>query len=92
MNYEDWGNQLKKFLSEISDTQWQHAVWVKGSGPEVSSWVELIEGFLEDFSAGSFLDKHGEKLGDATRHALKKLVKAMESFDHQGQTDVQSLT
>ena len=43
-------------LGELADPEFQQRVWVRGEGPEVSSYVEVVCRLFDDTALGDVLD------------------------------------
>lgn len=53
-----WIQNIYSFIKEISDKDFQEKIWVKGLGPEVSSYAELRCSLYDDFNFELFLESH----------------------------------
>jgi len=48
--------ELLRVIKRISDISYQKRIWVKGEGPECSSFSETIDDFFESYEAARGLD------------------------------------
>jgi hypothetical protein len=46
MQYQDWIDAVVKVLEEFSSDEFQQRVWLRGEGPEISSYEEAVEPLL----------------------------------------------
>lgn len=49
-------NQMVDCLLELASTAFQERVWVRGEGPEVSSYVEVVCQLFDDTGLGDILE------------------------------------
>lgn len=61
-NYE-WLKDVRSVIREIADPEFQERVWVRGEGPEVSSWTEAMCKLFDDYHFDDFLDKDWQQFG-----------------------------
>lgn len=55
MTLSVWTKSIIETLKELSDSEFQQRVWIKGKGPEVSSFDEAINRLFDDFDFKGFL-------------------------------------
>jgi hypothetical protein len=58
MAYDEWLKKLISVVKDISDKEYQERVWLRGEGPEVDSWEEMICRFFDDYDGDNFVDNH----------------------------------
>lgn len=63
MNKQEWLQGIYKIVTEISDRTFQERIWIKGEGPQVSSWTEVICRLFDDYDFDSFLDEYATQIG-----------------------------
>lgn len=71
-------------LGQLADPEFQERVWVRGQGPEVSSYVEVVCQLFDDTGLGDLLDDGAaeaafgsEAVGELLR--LRQLVDSIPS-------------
>jgi len=50
-------SHIEQCLKELSDSEFQQRVWLRGEGPEVSSYSEVVCQLFDDTGIGDQLDK-----------------------------------
>jgi hypothetical protein len=83
MKYQDWIAVVIKVLEEFSSQEFQERVWLKGEGPEVSSYEEAVNRFFDDYAADQLIDVQWRQAG-LTKDKQKKLAAfrdALGAFD-----------
>lgn len=58
-----WLNGIQNAIREIANHEFQERVWVRGEGPEVSSFTEAICRLFDDYNFDDFLDEHWHNFG-----------------------------
>lgn len=48
MTFKDWTKHIIGHLDELSDEEYQSRIWVRGEGPECSSFTEVVCGLFDD--------------------------------------------
>ena len=72
---------LFEAIEEVSDAEYQVRIWVKGEGPECSSFVEVMCSFFDDAQAGYVLENHKEfGLSPEQTKALETLFFALSEY------------
>lgn len=84
-----WIDSIDGLLDELSDTEFQHRVWVHGEGPEVSSYSELMCGFFDDFSFDSFVEDSWEELhlSESLRSELRHIKSLLTDYNKEDSMD-----
>ena len=79
----EWLDRIEEFLEEISDVEFQERVWVRGEGPEVSSYSDLMCGLFDDFSFDAFLDESWGQfdLSETLHEELLRIRSQLNQFD-----------
>ena len=74
--------QVKSCLKELSDRPFQERVWVKGDGPEKSSYVEVVCQLFDDTGLGEELEKEDQPVfspkADETLRDLSGLINKID--------------
>lgn len=75
---------IKSCLKELSDIEFQKRVWLRGEGPEVSSYVEVVCQLFDDTGIGDQLSEleDGEILSQELDSALRELSILLDSIDY----------
>ena len=73
---------LVECLRQLADRSFQERVWVRGEGPEVSSYVEMVCQLFDDTGVGELLDAGGaaKALGAEASQELAKLSGLLDGF------------
>lgn len=79
MNSSIWIKNIYSIIKEISDKEFQERVWIKGLGPEVSSYTETMSRLYDDFKFDFFLESN---LGFSVllRNQLKDLNTKLNNY------------
>lgn len=74
---------LKDCLVELADIEFQRRTWLANSGPEVSSFSELVSQLFDDTGLSDVIDSHNlqEFVGDAAANKLRMLDNAISKID-----------
>ncbi|MDY6803726.1 MAG: hypothetical protein SXA11_07955 [Cyanobacteriota bacterium] len=62
-----WLNGIQNAVREIANPEFQERVWVRGEGPEVSSFTEAICRLFDDYNFDNFLDEHWQNFGFSSK-------------------------
>jgi hypothetical protein len=73
--------QVIECLDELADLEFQQRVWVRGEGPEVSSYVEVTCQLFDDTGLGDLLDAGSapQILGLAATEELLRLSQLVDA-------------
>lgn len=72
---------LLDVVSTISDLKYQERVWIKGLGPECSSFEETMCNFFDDFNAEEILINYKEyNISDKQYQILLKFYNRLRKF------------
>lgn len=63
MERSEWIEALSSVLEEFCSEEFQKRVWLRGDGPEVSSFVEAYCRFFDDLDANRLIDVEWRQLG-----------------------------
>ena len=76
--------QIEQCLKELADLKFQERVWVRGEGPEVSSYTEVVCQLFDDTALRDLLEAKKEKplLSDELDSILLDLSKVVDSIDY----------
>jgi len=83
--------QVLQCLRELADIDFQERVWIKGEGPEVSSYPELVSQLYDDTSLGDLLERgEGEPVfSSETDSLLQQLSTILDDTEaHASTADV----
>lgn len=70
MGKEEWIQGLLSVAAEFADKNFQERVWLRGEGPEISSWEEAMCRFFDDYDVDSLLEKYAKELNlTTTQHS-----------------------
>ena len=77
-----WLSGLLSTIREIGDESFQERVWLKGCGPEVSSYEEVMCRFFDDYAIENVIDVEWRALGLTVRQreGLISLRDALDIF------------
>jgi len=83
MQYRDWIDVVVKVLTEFSSQEFQERVWLRGEGPEVSSYEEAVNRFFDDYAADKLIDVEWRRagLGRDKREKLASFRDALDAFN-----------
>lgn len=75
---------IESCLEELSDIEFQKRVWVRGEGPEVSSYSEAVCQLFDDTAIGDFLDdtENGVVLSEELDSLLRELSNILDLIDY----------
>ncbi|MDL2321861.1 hypothetical protein LJC47_05895 [Desulfosarcina sp. OttesenSCG-928-B08] len=76
-------NTMVLCLKELSDVEYQKKIWVRGEGPDVSSYTEAICGLFDDTGIGDQLDNiksYGIVISAALDPILQKISDLVDSI------------
>lgn len=78
-----WIGALASVLEEFSSEEFQNRVWLRGEGPECSSYVEAMCNFFDDFDANRLIDVEWRQLGltESQRGKLALFRDVIKEFD-----------
>ncbi len=79
---EDWIALTVELLRQLSDPEYQERVWVRAEGPEVGSWDETVNLFLDNVNPLGFMDDYSQTLGltSIARNSLLNLERALSEY------------
>ena len=79
---ERWITLTTDLLRQLSDPSFQARVWARGEGPEISSWEETSNLFLDHVNPSGFLERSWQKLGltEDARDLLLNLARALDGY------------
>ncbi len=68
-------------IANIADPEYQNRIWIKGEGPQCSSFEETMCNFFDDYEAEDVLNKY-KKYGLSSRQyrMLKKFYKCLRNY------------
>lgn len=74
--------EIVECLAQLADTEFQERVWVRGEGPEVSSFDEVVCQLLDDSGLGDLLDheRGAAVLGSEAEEELQQLRTLMDGI------------
>lgn len=77
-----WLSGLLSTIREIGDKSFQERIWLEGSGPEVSSYEEVMCRLFDDYALSSVIDAEWRALGltERQREGLILLRDALDVF------------
>ena len=83
MDGKDWIQAIIEVLEEFSSQEFQERIWLKGLGPEVSSYEEAMCRLFDDLGLSLVIDDEWHRIGlnENQRDALKEFKIAIDSFD-----------
>ena len=70
-------------LRDLSDPDFQNRVWIRGEGPEVSSFVETVCELFDDSGLGTALEKGTCVYDEDIDSKLNKLSEMLDDIDTQ---------
>lgn len=73
--------QVLECLRELADAEFQERVWVRGEGPEVSSFSELVSQLFDDTTLGDRLESGETVFGRDADAVLNELSLLLDCFD-----------
>ena len=76
---EKWIKLIKEEIQEIADRDFQNRIWIKGQGPQDSSYVELMCRLFDDKHFDAFL-KNSTTL-ELSKELLYKLLVLKEKLE-----------
>lgn len=93
MNSEEWLANILSVVAQLADKGFQERIWLRGEGPEKSSWEETYCQMFDDFDLNGYLSNRDSSLSDEQYNMLKKLRDALERFGSDAQVvdDTQEL-
>ena len=65
MELATWKDNVLSVVKEISDETFQTRVWLRGEGPEVSSFEEAINRLFDDYLVEDFIEEFRKEHGAA---------------------------
>ena len=76
-------SNILSVLQKFSSEEFQERVWVKGAGPEFSSYEEACNQFFDDYLANKLIDEEWLSVGltKLQHDALAKFRDALEDFN-----------
>jgi len=80
MRYKDWVDAIVKTLEEFSSEEFQERVWLRGDGPQVSSYEEAVNRFFDDYDADELINVQWRDAG-LTHDERNKLVAFRETLE-----------
>jgi hypothetical protein len=82
MAYDEWLKNLISVVKVIADQEYQERVWLRGEGPQVDSWDEMICRFFDDYDGDNFVDNHMATAGLSERQqqSLRALRDALNAY------------
>ena len=81
MDLATWKRNVLSAVKEISDEEYQTRVWLKGVGPEVSSFEEAINRLFDDYLVDRFIVEYRKQHGDVFwLERLIDLTTALEDY------------
>lgn len=82
---------IKLCLQQLSDTEYQERVWVRGEGPEVSSYTEVVCQLFDDTALGDLLSSRLDEpvLSEELDSILLALSKIFDEIDYK--LDIQDI-
>jgi hypothetical protein len=82
MEYKQWLAAIAQVVNEFSSQEFQERVWLKGAGPEVSSYEEAACRFFDDYAANTLIDVEWRQAGltESQRQKLAEFRDILESF------------
>ena len=85
-----WLNGIQNAIQEIANSEFQERVWVRGEGPEVSSFTEAICRLFDDYNFDDFLDEHWHIFGLSSQlyRMLRKLRNLLNEYEEK-ETDAE---
>jgi hypothetical protein len=83
MKYPDWIGAVVNVLEEFSSREFQERVWLRGEGPEVSSYDEAVNRFFDDYAADELINVlwHQGGLDNDQRKKLAEFRDLLEVFN-----------
>jgi len=75
---------MESCLKELSDIEFQKRIWIRGEGPEVSSYVEVVCQLFDDTGIGDELSKmeDGIVLSEDLDPVFWELRELIDSIDY----------
>ena len=75
---------MESCLKELSDIEFQKRIWLRGEGPEVSSYVEVVCQLFDDTGIGDELSEmeHGIVLSEDLDPVFRELRELFDSIDY----------
>jgi hypothetical protein len=82
MAYDEWLKNLISVVKVIADQEYQERVWLRGEGPQVDSWDEMICRFFDDYDGDNFVDNHMATAGlsECQQQSLRALRDALNAY------------
>lgn len=74
-------SQIYNCLRELADYEFQKRTWLASTGPEVSSFPELISQLFDDTGLGDALENDFTGFDTQTNEALRDLGKAVSKVN-----------
>ncbi len=76
--------RIESCLKELSDINFQKRVWVKGEGPEMSSYTEVVCQLFDDTGIGDKLNEKQDEivLSEELDAILRELSSILDSIDY----------
>jgi hypothetical protein len=71
-------------LKELSNRQRQEKLWMSSGPPEVSSFVEAVEGLFTDSGLGDALSSNATGFSQGAESKLRELEKQLKKVDSHG--------
>lgn len=83
MEYQDWLNAIVAVLEELASQEFQERVWLRGEGPEVSSYEEAVNRFFDDYATNELIDVEWRQAGltDDERKILATFRDTLDEFN-----------
>jgi hypothetical protein len=83
MEYDDWINSIVTVLEEFASQEFQKRVWLRGEGPEVSSYEEVVNRFFDDYAINELIDVEWRQAGltEEVRKTLTTFRNTLEEFN-----------
>lgn len=85
MNLLQWSEFMSMQLKEFSDPEFQYRVWLRGEGPEVSSFDEAINLFFDHYDG--FLDLPAISSNQILSDALKEVYLTLKPITDEVMSD-----
>ena len=84
MKIENWHKNIMASLHELADADFQERIWVRGEGPEVSSYVEAVCQLYDDSGLTELLqDKSKPVISLQVDNILRELSSELDGIDSQ---------
>jgi hypothetical protein len=81
MSPEQWTERVAGALNDLQDRDYQERVWLRGLGPEVSSFDEVVNRLFDDYDLAGFLKQPHVRVRTSLVDSLRAVQDSLKGVD-----------